>query len=356
MNDPLKVLSWEGASAGEHICIVGLGARTSVGASVQAMAAAVRGGISGLSLHPRFVDQGREPVSFACDPELDPELPLVERMAAMVHASTDEALTSAASITPDGCLLALPESRAGLPADLESMLAGMQALHLKLSRDAVRTLPRGHAGGLMALQAAAQWVARGDFQAVLVVGVDSYHDAQTMRSLELHRRLKCSQIRGGFPPGEAAGACLLVRKPVAERAGLQVLAKIRAAATAVEPNPLRGTEPCVGAGLTAAIASATQGLRLPQEEIAMTYCDLNGERFRNEEFAFAQLRTQDAFVDANNYFSPADCWGDVGAASGPLYVALAAASKQRGYARGPLSLLWAGSDSGYRSAVTLSLS
>jgi 3-oxoacyl-[acyl-carrier-protein] synthase-1 len=134
-----------------------------------------------------------------------------------------------------------------------------------------------------------------------------------------------------------------------------VLANVRAAATAVEPNPLRGTEPCVGAGLTAAIASATQGLQLPHEAITFTYCDLNGERFRNEEFAFAQLRTQEAFVDANNYLSPADCWGDVGAASGPLYVALAAASKQRGYAKGAFPLLWAGSDGGYRSALTLSL-
>ncbi|MBC7957497.1 MAG: hypothetical protein H7Y33_16705, partial [Cytophagales bacterium] len=204
-------------------------------------------------------------------------------------------------------------------------------------------------------QAAAQWLAQGDIQAVLVVGVDSYHDAQTMRSLELHHRLKSSQIRGGFPPGEAAGACLLVRGATAEANGLQVFAKIIAAGTAVEPNPLRGTDPCVGAGLTAAIATATQGLRLPQEEITLTYCDLNGERFRNEEFSFAQLRTQEAFVDANNYVSPADCWGDVGAASGPLYVALAAASKQRGYAKGAFPLLWAGSDSGYRSAITLSL-
>lgn len=355
MSEPLKVPAWEGAAAYDDVCVVGVGARTAVGMGVQSTAAAVRGGISGLSLHPHFVDQGGEAVSFACDPALAPELPLVERMAVMAHASIDEALTSAASITPDGCLLALPEPRAGLPADLGCTLADAQARHLKLSRDAVRALSRGHAGGLMALQAAAQWLARGDLHAVLVVGVDSYHDAQTLRSLEIHRRLKSSLIRGGFLPGEAAGACLLVRKAVAEHASLEVLAKVRSAATAVEPNPLRATEPCVGVGLTAAIASATQVLQLPQEEITLTYCDLNGERFRNEEFAFAQLRTQDAFADANNYLSPADCWGDVGAASGPLYVALAAASKQRGYAKGAFPLLWAGSDSGYRSALMVSL-
>lgn len=355
MNQPLKVSAWESAAADDDICVVGLGARTAVGIGAQATAAAVRGGISGLSLHPHFVDQGGELVAFACDPALDPDLPIVERMVAMLEDATDEALNSPVSLTPDICLLALPEPRAGLPANLESILADAKARYLKLPCNAVRTLPRGHASGLMALQIAAQWLSRSDFQVVLVVGVDSYHDAQSMRSLELHRRLKCSQIRGGFPPGEAAGACLLVRRAVAEGAGLQVLAKIRAAATAVEPHALRGTEPCVGAGLTAAIACATQGLQVPQEEITITYCDLNGERFRSEEFAFAQLRTQDAFVDANDYLSPADCWGDVGAASGPLYVALAATSWQRGYAKGKFPLLWSGSDSGYRSALTLSL-
>jgi 3-oxoacyl-[acyl-carrier-protein] synthase-1 len=355
MNESLKVLAWEGAAADDDICVVGLGARTAVGTGVQATAAAVRAGISGLSLHPRFVDQGGEPVSFACDPALDPDLPIVERMAAMLHAASQEAVASAASITPDGCLLALPEHRVGLPTDLESTFADALGRDLKLPRDAVRTLSGGHAGGLMALQSAAQWLSQRLHQAVLVIGVDSYHDEQTLHSLEIHRRLKNSQIRGGFLPGEAAGACLLVRKVIAERAAVQSLAKIRSAATAVEPNPLRTMEPCIGKGLTAAIAAATQNLRLPNEQITLSYCDLNGERFRNEEFVFAQLRTQDSFLDANDYVSPADCWGDVGAASGPLFVALAAASKLRGYAKGSLVLLWTSSDRGYRSAVTLSL-
>src|SRR5262249_23983905 len=149
--------------------------------------------------------------------------------------------------------------------------------YLKLPRGAVRILSRGHAGGLMALQAASQWLERGEHQAVLVIGVDSYHEAQTLRSLEVHRRLKSSQVRGGFPPGRAAGACLLVREAAAVGAGLTTLAKIRVAATAVEPHPLRATEPCVGDGLTAAICAATRRQQLPQEEISFTYCDLNGE-------------------------------------------------------------------------------
>ena len=205
----------------------------------------------------------------------------------------------------------------------------------------------------MALQAAAQWLAQGQYQAVLVVGVDSYHDEQTVRSLEIHHRLKTRDIRGGFPPGEAAGACLLVRQGVAQRAGWSAHARIHSGAIALEPSPLRSNEPSLGEGLTAVIAAATQNLKLPQEQITLTYCDLNGERFRNEEFVFALLRTQAAFRDPNDYMSPADCWGDVGAASGPLFVMLAVAAKLRGHAKGRYPLLWAGSDSGYRSAIAL---
>ena len=357
MNTSIKLQAWESSGAND-ICVVGVGARTAVGASARAAAAAVRGGVSGLGLHMQFVDEGGARVAFASDPAIEPDAPVEQRMVYMLRAACEEALSQASgafSAAPDCCVIALPEPRAGLPFDIESMLAAEQARNLMLALDSVRTFARGHAGGLMALQAAAQWLSQGDFQAILVIGVDSYHDAQTLRSLEIHGRLKCGEVRGGFPPGEAAGAVLLMRRSAAEHAELPVLARIRAAATGMEPNPLRATDPCIGEGLTAVIAGATTSVQLPRQEIALTYCDLNGERFRSEEFMFAQIRTQEAFVDAHDYLSPADCWGDVGAASGPLYVALAVESKLRGYSKGDVALLWAGSDAGYRSALTLTL-
>jgi 3-oxoacyl-[acyl-carrier-protein] synthase I len=355
MSPALKVFTWQ-CDGTKEITVVGVGACTSIGSSAPTTAAAVRGGISGLSLHPNFVDAGGEPVSFAADPCIDSEASVEQRMLEMLRVAATEALkpeASGARLVPDCCVLALPEPRAGLPVDLEARLSAAVAADLGLDAQAIRILPRGHAGGLMALQAAAEWLAQGQSQAVLVVGVDSYHDEQTVRSLEIHRRLKTSDIRGGFVPGEAAGACLLVRDGVAQRAGLPALARIQSGATAVEPSPLRSNEPSLGEGLTAVIAAATQNLRLPQEQITLTYCDLNGERFRNEEFVFALLRTQAAFREPNDYVSPADCWGDVGAASGPLFVMLAVAAKLRGHAKGHYPLLWACSDSGYRSAIAL---
>lgn len=350
-----EVAAWT-PRPGEDVCICGIGARTAIGLSVEAAAAAVRGSISGLGLHPFFVDQDNEPVSFAADSAIAPDIPIAERMLHMLQSVAEEVQSQVpSSIKIDSVWLALPEPRSGLPADLASWLAAAQSGNTDLAQGAVHTLSRGHAGGLMALQAAAEALSRGEVQTALVIGVDSYHDTRTIESLDLRRRLMSGRNRSGFPPGEAAGACLLVRGEVAERHRLPVFARIRSAATATEPHPLRSTEPCLGEGLTAVLASVAGSLRVPHELITASYCDLNGERYRNEEYVYALLRTQEAFVDAHDYISPADCWGDVGAASGLLFAVLAVVSSMRGYAKGSVPVLWAGSDSGYRSAVALTL-
>ena len=355
MSSQIEITAWD-ARSGDDVCICGVGARTAVGSTAPASAAAVRASISGLGLHPSFVDQDDEPVSFAADPLIDADIPIAERMFHMWQSVAEEVLSQVPSMLKIDCSwLALPEPRAGLPADLSSWLAIAESKRTNFSLGSVHTLSGGHASGLMALQGAAQMLSRGEAGAALVIGVDSYHNHQTVRSLDMRRRLMAARNPGGFPPGEAAGACLLVRSSTAQRHGLPVLARIRSAATAVEPHPLRSNDPCLGEGLTAVIASVASGLKLPQELITATYCDINGERYRSEEFVYALLRMQEAFVDAHDYVSPADCWGDVGAASGPLFAVLAVASGLRGYAKGAYPLLWAGSDSGYRAATLLAL-
>jgi 3-oxoacyl-[acyl-carrier-protein] synthase-1 len=84
-------------------------------------------------------------------------------------------------------------------------------------------------------------------------------------------------------------------------------------------------------------------------------CDQNGEPYRADEFGFALVRLSERFSGGSDFLAPADCWGDVGAASGPLFVALAAAAAERGYARGPYYLAWASSESGERVAALLGL-
>lgn len=81
----------------------------------------------------------------------------------------------------------------------------------------------------------------------------------------------------------------------------------------------------MGEGLSQAVREATRVLRLSEKKTGDTYCDLNGERNRAEEFTFAVLRNPHLFEDANRFTAPADAWGDGGAAAGPLLAMLAAA-------------------------------
>jgi 3-oxoacyl-[acyl-carrier-protein] synthase-1 len=207
----------------------------------------------------------------------------------------------------------------------------------------------------MAMHVASEKIANGECDLCLAAGVDSYHDSRTLQWLDETGSLMSAENRSGFPPGEAAGACLLSSRAFAEQHDMPVFARVAAATTALERHAIRGGGVCIGEGLTAALKGVISSLELPREAITTTYCDLNGQRYRSEEFMYTLLRVQGAFVDALDYVCPADCWGDIGAASGLLFASLAIASSERDYAKGPYPLLWAGSESGQRAAVFLKL-
>lgn len=339
--------------------IVGTGARTAVGLSAPASAGAVRAALSTMAEHPFMVDKMGEPMAVARDALLAPGLLGAERLQELLHSALQEALTplrsSGGTAQRVPCFLGLPEPRPGQPdsmaRELSERLAKREGMELGLGR--IAPLPFGHSAGLMALEAGWQSLERGECSLCLAGGVESYLEPETLEWLDQTGQLMSAENRSGFVPGEAAGVCLLASRTAITQYRLPVLAWIVAIATAQEFNRIKTETICLGQGLTEAIRQATAGLRLPSEKINQTYCDLNGERYRSEEFTFALLRTQAAFVDAIDNVTPASCWGDVGAASGPLFACLAIEAEQRGYAKGPWSLLWTSSEGGQRSAAVL---
>jgi 3-oxoacyl-[acyl-carrier-protein] synthase-1 len=240
-----------------------------------------------------------------------------------------------------------------LPAGIVDTVISTVSEQFGIAPSAIRALPCGHASGLMAMQAAAEAISSSEANVFLVAGVDSYHDPDTLHALDETGALMSAHHRNGFSPGEAAGACVLASRSAAHGAGLPILATVTAAATSVERHTIRSSTVCIGEGLTTAFRGAISRLHLPQQAITDTYCDLNGQRYRTEELVYTLLRVQEAFVDAHDYRCPADCWGDVGAASGPLFAALAIVASQRGYSNGPYPALWAGSESGHRTVALL---
>jgi 3-oxoacyl-[acyl-carrier-protein] synthase-1 len=195
-------------------------------------------------------------------------------------------------------------------------------------------------------------LAEGKAELVLAGGVDSYLNAETLNWLDEGEQLHSEGNIYGFCPGEAAGFVLMATPQTARRLGLPGLIGIVATASAIEANLLKTTDICIGEGLGQAFEVVAQALG-QGHAATRVICDMNGERYRANEYGMAALRVPRLFHNAAAFDTPADCWGDVGAASGPLHMCLAIEAEARGYATGPLTLVWGSSESGQRSAALL---
>ncbi len=339
------------------IAIAACGARTAVGLGADAAAAAVRAGVSRLMLHPRFVDTTGESVRLAYDASLDVDLRAPERMAALGLSAVKEALAELDGSAKLGLYVAGPEPRPGAGEQalqpVSTRLTG--ALVERFEVVASRVFPFGHAAGASALQAATADLTANRVELALVVGVESYVDHETLAWLDATRQLDHERCRSGFTPGEGAAAVLLVQRGRSRAFRLPELASILGVGLAMEPITINSPDPVLGLGLTDAMKQATAHLKYPQNKITTAYCDINGQRYRSEEFMYIPLRLWAPFVDANAYEAPADCWGDIGAASLPAFMNLIVQSGRRGYAKGSYNLSWASSVGGRRGAVLLEL-
>jgi 3-oxoacyl-[acyl-carrier-protein] synthase-1 len=184
----------------------------------------------------------------------------------------------------------------------------------------------------------------------LVGGVESWLEPETIEWLEADERLHSAANPWGLIPGEGA-AFSAVSDPANTpelRGGLATLGF----GVASESVPRRGAEPCLGIGLTAAMQEALTSVP-DGEQVDEMFCDCNGERDRAEEFGFAVIRVSDRFVDASAMRTPADCWGDVGCATGAMLLALSYQAAARGWLAGPNMLLWSSSDGPQRAAAAL---
>lgn len=341
--------------------IVSTGARTPIGLASLPAAAALRAQISGVREHPFIVDQVGDPIPGALDALLDPGIMGTERLISMAENALREVCEPLSgeertSIPRLPVYLGLPEIRPGFTEnDAEIVCDGIYQLKgLPIELSAVNIFAEGHAAGLSAFSAATGQIKQGAIEACLVGGVDSYFQPDTIEWLNENRQLFGANSRSGFVPGEGSGFCLLMAERIRTKLSLKALAQVLSVATDRDTKLIKTSDICLGEGLTVAVQDAISGLSPPVEKIINEIiCDINGERYRSEEWGFACLRLTKYFDDPTAYQSPAGCWGDLGAASGPLFAMLACQAADRGYAKGHRTLLWASSEGGLRAAAVL---
>lgn len=343
-----------------RVHIIGLGATTPIGRNVWTSAAAARAGICGFYEHPFMIDTAGEPMRVARAPWLDVTITGAERFCALLFPAIDEALMILSELLVKqririGLALALPPPRPGQPAELgEGILNAIKARYGKIYA-LTKHFIAGHAAGHLALDAAIKQFNAGVLDVCIVAGVDSYLEPETLEWIE-----ECDQLHGGGPlnnawgfiPGEAAAAVLVATGDFSRKYHMDILGEVLSVGIGQETKLIKTDTVCIGEGLTQAFRSALSALS-PSEKIHNVFCDMNGEKYRADEYGFSTLRTKDCFHSATDFIALADCWGDVGAAGMALHTAITIISHRKRYSKGPLSMVWASSESGERGAAVI---
>lgn len=333
------------------VVIVGVGGQTSIGHTLRATAAAVKGSVSAFSVCDYLRDaRSGEPILMASLDTLPVESFAYERMKALGLAAAAEALGPWLDRRPFVKLLearlpvvlALPPPRPGLSAERCTQLARelIGALPIDPARELCALCQTGHDAGFTALGLAVEMVRDGRSPACLVGGVESYKEIETLHWLESWWRLKRDYQPNGFIPGEGAAFLLICSRNFAADSGLAPLATVEALGSGHEPKPWYSGEATMGEGLTDALQQIFPESERADPRALVTYCDMNGESWRADEWGYAYLRTAGNYGSPLNIVHPADCWGDVGAASGPLLAGLACLELLNGEASEGSILVW----------------
>ncbi|MCC6525901.1 MAG: hypothetical protein IT373_24855, partial [Polyangiaceae bacterium] len=337
-----------------------VGALTPLGDDPVQSAAAIRAGLSALGEHPYFDVVTPDPewdeaerLTAALVPGIPPLLGCPARLLELALGALRNLSASArllrSELRTTALLLALPSAD-----DVVRAWGLAELFAAELCRRAglppfpiVRVVEGGHGGVLRQLGEAARLCESGEAARCIVLGVDSYDDEARLGWLDARYRLRSDRAKDGFLPGEAAVALLV--EPAATPARPALLTYL-APSFAAEAHTVHGELASSGAALAEVVRAQLAAPGAPPV-VPWVLCDLNGESYRAAEWALVSARLADRFAEGLELEHPADCVGDVGAASAGLYVVCAAQAFRRGYAPADSALLFTASDDGERAAL-----
>ena len=347
----------------DTISIVGIGMMTPVGDSAAMTATSVHAGISAYQASSIY-NKRFQPMTLALTPE-DALPPLHEelekaprrtsrqrRMLRLAAKPIAEALSASKSPITPPLLLAGPEEVPDCPKPIDDSF--LTHLHLQVkggfNLGKSKLFAQGRASGIEVIAQAWTLLTSQAEPFVLVGGVDSYLDLYLLSTLDMHDRVLADGVMDGFCPGEGAAFLLLASSQAVDRYGLKPLANLCQPALADEPGHRYSQSSYKGEGLSQAVTTALATLN--SQKVNAVFSSMTGENLHAKEWGVTSIRNQASFTEKLQFEHPADCYGDPGAAAGPLMIGLAALGMKDSEIPGPC-MVYCSSEHEKRGAVCL---
>jgi 3-oxoacyl-[acyl-carrier-protein] synthase-1 len=348
---------------GTALALTGCELLTSVGNDAPESCASLRAGINRMGEYPLYYPTGSDPgwnddqpLQAAPIRGLSPELSLRQRMvelaARVLRQLPSRHGLRRAMLTRTALLVALPlPDRAVKSAQIaEKLVPDLLHACALPPFPVTRVSAGGHTAAFQLLVDSQEILDKGEADTVVLLAVDSYFSSERLQLLDEEWRLKSARNVDGFVPGEAAAA-LLLQSASSKHPAQPSQAILHAPGFADEQNPTNSDRQSTGRALSGAIDKALAGAAPgPCPWVA---CDMNGESYRAYEWGLALSLLPDRLGHVTHLAHPADCIGDVGAATGALLIALACSGFLRGYAPSREALLWTASDARTRAALRI---
>ena len=343
--------------------LAGMGMITPIGANTAMTAAAAKAEVSAYQASRFHTQGGRQPMTLTRVPRavFDPMLDKIDqgryqsaqydRIIIMAIIALREAVAGHSIQKPVPLILATPEERPDVSyVPTELLIANLaNQKDLPLQTGVARCQPSGRAAGIQGLALAQHFLTHQKAEFVLIGGSDSYWDASRCAALDQDGRVLAPHVKDGFAPGEGAGFLLLTGNPQRAIARNGYIVGLSAPGSSDEPGHLYSDDTYRGDGLDQAFKLALRNYT--GAPIRTIYSSMNGEHHWGKEYGVAFVRNRKYFHDPVNVEHPAEGYGDLGAATAPVLIALAA-NDLLNHQRGPAThLVYSSSDGPARAGL-----
>ena len=337
-----------------NIAVCASGMVTSVGLNAPATCAAIRCGLTNFT-ETRFMDKNGEWLTGGYVP-LDQPWRGRAKLVHLIAPAIRECLSAVEDI-PTGqiplFLCVAEKDRPGRFDGIDDLLSDeeQEKLNLRFHQKS-SIISQGLVGGVHAIRQAATLLYQERLSYCIVAGVDTFLTAGTLTAFEKNDRILTEANSDGFIPGEAGAALLL--SPSSTKSDKQMI--IKGIGYGKEEAFIDSGEPLRAEGLVQAFKEALSTAGLSMGDLDYRITDANGEQYNFKEGDLAVTRTLREHKGEFDIWHPADCTGEIGAATVFCVLGIAEAAARKDYSRGNNVLCHFGNDNGARAAMILTFS